>query len=413
MSTTAVGPRKERFESLDALRGFAILGILLVNVEAFAMTYFEFQNPGVLGPLDAADATVWATTFAFFQFKFITIFSALFGAGIVLFAGEERLSPKRPFLRRRLFWLLLFGMIHNYLIWYGDILVPYAIAGLIGAAGRRWSARTLVIAGGGFLILGAALMALQTLPMAWLAENQPDVYAQTVKQSWAPPAETVQALQAALAGSLPERLAANAQAGLMFQIFQAIFLTPRTLGVMWIGMALLKSGFFTARWPLWSYLALTPLAAVGAWFGWGAGQQLLADNFEMSKFGGPMMTLYGVSLIQALGYAAIVMALVKTPINVLLHPFKAAGRMAFSNYILSSVVSVTVFWGTPGFGLIGTFSHVEQLQYVLVMWAVMLVWSTIWMRIFSIGPLEWVWRTLTYKKAIPMRRGAPEAVPGG
>ncbi len=408
MSTTAVGPRKERFESLDALRGVAILGIFMVNIEAFAMTWQEFQNPVADPNVTEVDLEHWRIMWAFFQFKFITIFSALFGAGIVLFAGEEAMSPKRPWLRRRLFWLLFFGLIHNYVIWFGDILVPYAVAGLIGAAARRLKVLTLVLMGFGFVLLAWLVM----FAPLYLVPLMPAEQLEAMRESMAPGLDAIVASREALSGPYLGRLIENAGTGLQFELMQVTAFLPRILGVMFLGMALYKSGFLTGRWPAWSYLALAPLAAVGAYLGWTSATALIDTRFDMLQMATPFTIQYWASLAQALGYAAIVILITKVPVGRLaMTPFTSAGRMAFSNYIGCSIAATFIFWGPPGLGKIGELSRAEQGMVVLAFWAVMLVWSTIWMRLFSIGPLEWVWRTLTYKQALPMRRQTP--VPGG
>jgi len=181
-------PRRDRIESLDVLRGIAVLGIFMVNIETFAMTPLGFANPTVEGDFGAQGQSVWMTVFTLFQMKFITIFSALFGAGILLMAGEGD-DPARGRLHvRRMLWLLLFGLIHAYGVWYGDILVPYALAGLVLVGARRWSVRRLVIVG---LVLTSITGALMVGLPSLLALAPPDMYAEIVAESWAPPPEVV------------------------------------------------------------------------------------------------------------------------------------------------------------------------------------------------------------------------------
>ena len=131
--------RNERIQSLDILRGFALLGILLINIQLFGLPNASFSNPSVMGELSASDYIFYYFVNVFGELKFMTIFSILFGAGILLFIN--RLNDKgfdgSKFHIRRMMWLLLFGMLHAYLIWFGDILVAYAIVGLIAVLLRK------------------------------------------------------------------------------------------------------------------------------------------------------------------------------------------------------------------------------------------------------------------------------------
>jgi len=266
-------PRRDRIESLDVLRGIAVLGIFMVNIETFAMTPLGFANPTVEGDFGAQGQSVWMTVFTLFQMKFITIFSALFGAGILLMAGEGD-DPARGRLHvRRMLWLLLFGLIHAYGVWYGDILVPYALAGLVLVGARRWSVRRLVIVG---LVLTSITGALMVGLPSLLALAPPDMYAEIVAESWAPPpevvAEEVALFQASYLARWPEVAGMVAQ----FEIGQVIAFGPRVVGVMMIGMGLFKSGFFTAQWSLPAYVGVALLAPIGGYGGWWAAQAHLA-----------------------------------------------------------------------------------------------------------------------------------------
>lgn len=151
---TDVAPVQEqsRIQSLDVIRGFALLGILAVNAIFFAAPWQAAQNP-LLPPMDVTEQTLW-TWFAvhvFFEFKCITLFSMLFGVSIYLVGGDKTDKARGGVLTRRLVWLLIFGLIHALLIWYGDILVTYAITGFAVMLARAWKPLTLTIVGHNFV----------------------------------------------------------------------------------------------------------------------------------------------------------------------------------------------------------------------------------------------------------------------
>lgn len=396
---------RDRIESLDVLRGIAVLGIFMVNIQTFAMTPLGFANPTVEGDFAAQGQSMWVMVVTFFQLKFITIFSALFGAGIVLMAGEgaERsdLERKRVHMRRMV-GLLVIGIIHAYGVWYGDILVPYALAGLVLFGARGWSVRRLIITG---VALAALTNALVIGMMSAILLAPPDMYAEIVAESWAPQpevvAEQVRLFQASYAVRWPEVAAMVAE----FEIGQIIVFGPRVVGVMMVGMGLYKSGFFTARWPLTAYLGVALLAPIGAVASWWSARAAIAVQFDLIGVIPGQAVLYTFSLVQAFGYAAVVMVMCRVPWLALARaPFAAAGRMALTNYLACSLVGALVFYGPPGLGHIGALSRLEQVQFVGWTWVVILVASSMWLSVFRFGPCEWLWRTVTYQRPQALRR---------
>ena len=160
----------ERHEAIDLLRGFAVLGILVMNIQSFAMPFAAYFNPTALGDRGPADFAVWLTSHLFFDQKFMTIFSMLFGAGIAIMTSRVEARGGRPALLhyRRMFWLLVFGLIHAYLIWYGDILVLYAVCGSVAYLFRRFRPAVLLTIGLLVLSVGSLIMVLgsQTISQA-------------------------------------------------------------------------------------------------------------------------------------------------------------------------------------------------------------------------------------------------------
>ncbi|GJL94670.1 MAG: hypothetical protein DHS20C05_10750 [Hyphococcus sp.] len=398
------GPRQDRFESLDVLRGVAILGIFAVNILAMGQSIAMFSNPTLnIEHFDEQGRELWAIMSMFFQFKFITIFSALFGAGIMLMVGEEKPSPKFGIHYRRMFWLLVFGLIHAFFIWFGDILTPYAIAGLLVVLARRWRPRTLMIVGSVLLILTSLLMVSQFIFADAMTPEQRDAM---VTKMWAPPDEEVLAQVEAYRGGFFERLPETAPNAAMFQIMQTIFLGPRNIGVMMFGMAFYKLGFFTLGWSFMRYLIAGIITlAIGLASSYFTANEFLRHDFEMWSLGPAQMSQYWGSLFHAFGYASLIMAICKIPLlGILRYPFAAAGRMALTNYLMASIIGMVLYLGPPGLGKIATVSFPEMANTVLIVWAAMLIWSPVWLAIFRFGPFEWLWRSLTYWKPQPLLR---------
>ncbi len=398
------GPQQDRFESLDILRGVAVLGILAINIQAMAMPVAYFANPSLNTQFFVGEGRdIWGIASTFFQFKFITIFSALFGAGIVLMVGEEKPSPKFGLHYRRMFWLLILGSLHAYLIWFGDILTPYAIAGLIVVLARRWRVRTLFIVGFILIALASLMMVAQHFALEHMPAEQRD---EMLAQMFAPPPEAIAAEIEAYRGGFFARLPETAPNALLFQMVQSIFLAPRNIGVMMFGMALYKMGFFTLGWSFLRYVILGAAALAIGYIGSNyATVQMFTVEFDPLRLAGAQSAQYWGSLPHAFGYSALVMALAKLPfLGLIRAPFAAAGRMALTNYLMCSVIGVILYYGPPGFSRIGTVSYPEQAMTMAAIWIAILIWSPLWLARYRFGPFEWLWRSLTYWSPQPMRK---------
>lgn len=400
-------PTKDRIESLDVLRGAAVLGIFAVNIQAMALPLAMFANPS-LNPefLREGGAFWWAVAATFFQFKFITIFSALFGAGVMMMAGEEKPSPRFGLHMRRMFWLLIFGLAHAFFIWYGDILTAYAIAGVIIVAARRWGPRALFI--GGLILIAAAFALFMGQHFAMEAAS-PEDRAAMIDDFWAPPQEVVAAEIEAYRGGFLERLPETAPNAGLFLMVQSLGLAPRTIGLMMIGMALYKTGFFTLRRSMFAYLTLGLMSlAIGLLGSVYGTTQFIDAEFDMMALAPGQAAQYWASLPHAFGYAALVLAACKPrALTALRAPLAAAGKMALTNYLVCSLIGAFLYYGPPGLGRIGTASYGELALTVGLVWIGMLIISPLWLSIFRFGPFEWLWRSLTYARLQPLLRARP------
>ena len=393
----SAAPATERLLGIDALRGLAVLGILMMNVQAFAMLPGAYDYPVAHMDMSGLNAQVWAIGHTFFSMKFITIFSALFGAGIMLMVGE---SQDTRLHYRRMWWLLAFGMLHAYLLWYGDILVPYALFGMLAVKMRFWSTGKLILWGlalitlTGVLVIGLfhAVLAMKGFDPMILGVSEEVV------------AASVAANQAGYLAQLPD----NALTAAGAQFASLTMFGGRIFGVMLIGMALFKNGFLSATLKSPTYLLIGVPSlffglALSAW----SSEHALATNFALETAWQTGLSNYAGSLLAALGYAAAIMLICKSGwVGWLVQVFAATGRMAFTNYLTQTLIMTFIFVGAPGLGLFGTVERIDQAKLVLLVWALQLIWSPLWLSRFRFGPFEWAWRSLSYGRFQPLLRKA-------
>lgn len=393
-------PRAERFDCLDALRGFAILGILMVNIQLFAMVWAAADVPTLHTDFTAfGNRAVWVITQTAFSWKFHILFGAMFGAGIVLMhEGHDLTSHTRH--QRRMAWLLLFGLVHAYVFWFGDILVPYALAGMLLVPARNMSVRGLITLGLGLYAL-TGLAAVGVYAMGGLTGDT-----MTMGQLLGFQADEVPRIEALYQAGFVDRLGYNFLTALISQLFQIVFAGGRIAGAILLGMAACKMGFIALRWPVRHY-AIGAAAGIGfGWLlcGWSAAHMLGTDFAPSTAWEG-MLAQYVGSLITVVGYAcAVMLAAQQSVLAPVIRALAATGRMAFSNYLLQTLILTLIFVGPPGLGLFGEVERTGQALIVIVMWAVQIGWSMVWLKHFHYGPMEWAWRSLTYSQAQPFRR---------
>ncbi len=404
MSVSPVS-EQERLPSLDVMRGVAVLGILAVNSAFFAAPWQTGVNPN-LAPLAVNEATLWSwwAMHVFFEMKFITLFSLLFGASLYLIGGAREDAERGALLRRRLLWLAAFGVIHGALIWYGDILLAYALTGLMVLLARGWRARLLLSVG---TVLYLLSLGISYLFGAAVADMSAAKLAETKALLWAPPAEELARLQHAYQGGLQSALRENIDAWRNFMISGLPFVMLRSAGMMMIGMALCRLGFLSGKAPAWAYWLFAILGA-GA-FALIANQASLnaAADFDFVLMQGQgKLVNEALSVFGALFYASAAVLLVKASARFLVAPLAAVGRMAFTNYIAQSLIMTTLFWGGRGFGLFGEVDRVTLWGIVVGVWTLQLIWSPLWFNRFAMGPLEWLWRRLSYAKPLAIWRSS-------
>jgi uncharacterized protein len=412
-ATTAAPPR---ILTLDIVRGVAVMGILAMNIVDFAMPGEAYVNPRAYGWESGADFASWVFSFILIDGKMRGLFSFLFGASTLLvIEGARRKGESAASVHyRRMLWLLVFGLLHFYLVWHGDILFGYALAGLLLYFFRDREPKTLIRWGAGLVLFQFLIFALFTATAfaASAPGASPELVegARDLNESFAVPSaaklqETLALYGGHYGGILHHRLTEQAEEPLVGSI---VFLWE-TLGYMLFGMAALKTGFLSGDWEERAYrqtavICLGICVPVYAAFAY-----LLARD----DFSPPMMWAFWATLpilirpVMILGTAALIILLTRGH-GALVGRIAAAGRCAFTNYLGTSILMTTLFFGY-GFGLFGQLSRVELWLVVLPMWALMLLWSKPWLDRHQYGPFEWLWRSLARWSPQPMRRPAAAA----
>ncbi len=395
----------ERIVSLDLLRGIAVLGILIMNIQSFSMISAAYINPTAYGDLTGINRWVWIISHILADNKFMSIFSMLFGAGIMIFTERAIDKGKKAgvLFYRRTFWLLVFGLMHAYLIWYGDILTTYALCGFLVFLFRKLNPKNLLIIAAAFFIIPIvmSLMAGVSMP-GWSAEQ----YSESV-DGWLPPAEKVQEEVSVYQGSWVEQMPARVDMAIFLQTFLFFWASFwRVTAMMLLGMTLYKLGVLSAAKSNAFYwrMALIGLSSGVLLSGFGVYQNFEANWFyDYSMFFGSLYNEIG-SMAMAMGYIGIIMLMCKSlRFNGFKNLFTSVGKMAFTNYILMSVLAMFIFYGN-GLGLFGMVERWEQVLFVIGIWLIILIISPIWLKYFYYGPLEWLWRILTYWHVQPFKK---------
>ena len=416
-----ISPAPDRIATLDIVRGVAVMGILAMNIVAFAMPVGAYMNPMAYGSETSLDLAAYAFNFVLIDGKMRGLFSFLFGASMLLViekAQAKGLNPASVHYRRMLV-LLLFGAMHFYLIWYGDILFGYALIGMVAWFFRNMAPRKLIA-------LGATLIFVQFLIMAGFASSaqglaaaaaQPGASAETIA-SWKEMSVWVRVPTSAELAEQTGR-ALGPWSGLVHYqsthhrwdplIFSLTF-GPETLGYMLFGMAALKNGFISGGWDEQSYtrvavrgfLVAVPiyLAIVSLIF--------LSGFAPVALFWLSMAATVLVRPVMIVAVAALIIILTDQG-GWLVERIAAAGRAAFTNYLGTSLVMTGLFYGW-GLGMFGELSRSQLWLVVLAAWVIMLIWSKPWLDRFQYGPLEWLWRSLARGSLQPMRKAAVAAI---
>jgi uncharacterized protein len=375
-----------------------------------------YINPAAWGGTDPLNIGVWAINFVLFDGKMRGLFSVLFGASMLLVIQRAEAVGQNPrsVHLNRMAWLFIIGAAHHMLFWWGDILVSYSICGTIALLFvnkdvrqlLRWAALFFVL----YFLLATALVAggwWQVLQAAAPGADA-DLVAgtQEMLESFGQPGTQAIKDSLALYSSSWPTIAADHLEGFPFALINTlIFFVLDTLGMMLLGMAMLKSGFILGLWAPAIYartalrgfaIGLGPMIALAAW--------VIASGYDtVITFGAFFAFSFPFRIILTVAWAAALLWLIqRSQASGLIRRVAAAGRTAFSNYLGTTIVMTFIFYGW-GLGLFGKIDRITAMLFVFGAWGIMLLWSRPWLERYRFGPAEWLWRTLARRSLQPMR----------
>lgn len=417
----------ERIQSLDIIRGIVLFGILLMNINGMALGH-AYNDPTLGGGMTGLDLYTWIMTNLFFEGTMRALFSLLFGVGMFIFL--DSLEKKGAGIEaaniyfRRLTWMLVFGLIHGYLLlWVGEILYNYALMGFLVFSFRKMNPTRLILIS--LLLLGVGTAwsyfdyrgdrkFVQQVEEAQLLKKEGKELSEELKmadEKW----------QKHLEQKTPksiEEYNANMRKG-YFDV--VAFLAPTNTNFnehmpyrfdVWDVLAMMLIGIALYKWKILTAEKSYGFYGLMALIGYGIGiavnyyevRMILDDNFSMIAFSRSNITYDLGRVPVAMGHVALIMLFCK--INVLAWlkaALAAVGKMALTNYVMHSIFAMIIFTGV-GFGLFGALKRHELLYVVLSIWIFQLIISPIWLRYYQFGPLEWIWRNLSYMKRHPLKK---------
>lgn len=405
---------QSRISSLDFIRGIAVMGILFANVISFGQPASAYIYPAAfLVPANDPQGWQWIAQFVLIDGKMRGLFTLLFGAGLYLFMERawERGST-RGLQIWRLAMLLCFGLFHFYFIWFGDILAMYAIIGCVAVAFMHLQPGFQMRFGLFAYIFGAVMLGgAMTFPYLITdtsfgeVKGLADVRAEMLAGLDTTLANEARITELKEAGDYPGLIAERFSQQWWMPLFTPVFLFFETLPLMLMGMALYRFGFFSGEYDA-GKMKLWGMTGV---FGGGAATLALGLFVQSTGFtyNATNAAFIGWSVLPRLamvmGMAALLVELSKSAIGWFGDRVRAAGRAAFTNYLGTSIVMMFVFQGWA-LGLFGDLNRPQLYLVAALTCAAMLAWSKPWLERFRYGPLEWLWRCLTYRKLFPLKR---------
>ena len=417
----------DRIQSLDIMRGVVLLGILIMNINGMGLAG-AYGDPTVSGGATGWNLTTWITANFAFEGTMRALFSLLFGVGMFIFM--DRLEKKRAGIDaaniyfRRLMWLLVFGLIHGYLLlWTGEILYQYALMGFLVFSFRNLPPIKLTFVAVLLFSIGAlwnyadyrkdikfgedvALIETYKLEGKTLSRDLQEVAVKWENMEWE---------------RSPEGIAeynTNMRKGYLDVV---VFLAPENqhydenwpyrydlwdvLSMMLLGIALFKWKILSAEK---SYKFYAIMAALGYLIGLSINyheiHSIMESDFSLLSFSKANITYDLGRVPVAIGHVGAIMLFCKLPLlKWLKGSLAAVGKMALTNYVMHSVFAMFIFTGA-GFGLFGTLQRFELLYIVFAIWIFQLIASPIWLKYYQYGPLEWIWRNLSYLKKHPFKK---------
>ncbi len=413
-----------RINALDVIRGIALLGILLMNINGMGLP-FSYEDPSVLGHTEGLNFSVWFANELFFEGTMRGLFTILFGAGVILLTS--RLIDKGAGITtadvyyRRIVWLLLFGLVNSWVfLWDGDILYAYALFGFFLFPFRNLAFKNLLIIAGVLICIGIVwdisdyhknknlkIEAEQAMLIkesgATLDKKAEKAITQWEEKSTKKTAAEIQDHIAGMQGNYFEIMKHKANEIQWMQMwFQYRYGAWDILSFMFLGMAFFKLRILHGERSIKFYLILAVIGyAIGLSMNYYEATMITKSNFDPLKFYEAKQTYSIGRLFVTLGHIGLFMLFIKSGVlRFLQKGLAAVGRMAMSNYLMHSIITSIVFLG---FGLYGQLERFELYYVVFSIWIFQLITSPIWLRYFQFGPFEWLWRCLTYGKKQPFK----------
>lgn len=415
---------KSRIDSLDVIRGIALLGILLMNINGMGLP-FSYFDPSVLGHTEGLNFWVWFTNELFFEGTMRGLFTLLFGAGAILLT--KRLVDKGAGIStadiyyRRMIWLLLFGLFNSWiLLWHGDILYPYALFGLLLFPFRDHSVKNLLVIAAVLISIGILWDITEYRELKNLnqqTENAMDnkMAGEELSEEEISDMDRWEALNTKKTEEEVQQEIAKMDMG-YFQVMQnkvGLIQMMQTwfpyrywawdiLSYMFIGMAFFKLKIFQGGRSAKFYLLMAAIGySAGLSINYYETQYVISSNYEALAMAKASQTYQLGRLAVTMGHVGLFMVFITSGIlNILQKALAAVGRMALSNYLVHSIITSILFYGF-GFGLYGQLERYELYYIVFGIWIFQLITSPIWLKYFLFGPFEWLWRSLTYGKQQP------------
>ena len=409
----------ERIESIDVLRGFALLGILMMNIAMFSMPFMAYFSPYVYD-ITIPNHIVYSLTHVIADQKFMAIFSMLFGASTMLFVKSAMSKKKRPMLLFyiRNFWLLIIGWIHSYYLWNGDVLFIYAICSFLLFFFRNMRPKSQFVVG----CIIYLIPSISNLTFnAFVFDHLDSADRKSIMEHWNPPEEKLQKELDAFRGTYSEQIeyrekmwssgekGAPAKGdngkGIIGLSFLIDFFS-RSFAMMLVGMACFSWGIFSNSLSKSFYRSLIKYG-FGIGFPLSLGGLVLAYfynwDWHYMQFTGRALNHIATPFI-AFGYIGLVMLFIKNAVALKLQDrLKSIGKTALTCYLLQSILATYIFYGF-GLGFFGHVGRIEQLAIMVLIWAILMLLSPIWLKKFYYGPIEWIWRMLTLLKFIKISR---------
>lgn len=409
----------QRIKLIDALRGVAVLGILLMNIPGFSMPDYSFE--AFKNDPSSLNFWVYEILTVVFEGKMRALFSLIFGAGILLFIANKRGKSTHFLFYRRMGWLVFFGLIHAHLIlWIGDILYLYGVCGMLIAI-LDFTVNTAVyqIGRGKLIAYVAAAKAQRENKTLTPAQTKAMTTWREIEKSMMPRREDAKENTRKMKSDYVT--VASHLRPLAFDIeFKFIVLQVwDCIALMLLGFALYKWGFITGNWSNANYRTVMligygiglPLVMHSAYYGYLNSSTMEANLKRMQevpiKWIGLIYPFQRILLVMA--HASALILIYKSGVmQGLFRRLEAVGRMAFTNYIMHSIICTLFFFGY-GLNYYGVLEYYQLYYVVFAVWILQLIVSPLWLRSFYFGPLEWAWRSLTYWKVQPFRRVSAES----